>query len=186
MAEQIPPHGPENFWQSLGLLIGGGGFSAVVLEIIRRFADRQRTKEVHTAKASEQYIENLRKDNRQLIEDYRLLQERFRLIEEASRVREDALEERGKQLNLAIITQMRATVELETENKLLRTRHVRMKAYCAFMVHEVSKRLSLPESEVGLPRWIDETVDGPTDSVLQIVPLNDPPHPELRYRDDTD
>lgn len=185
MAEQVPPNTSQDFWHSIILLLTGGGFSGVVLAVIRAYAARLKNKEDKGAKATETYVKNLRDDNRLLTEDLRVAQERMRVIDDAYRVREDALEDQIRKLNRTLVMHMRASVELEMESKLLRVRHVRMRAYCMALIGDVAKRLSLPEEELGLPRWIDESVEGPTEHALQIVPPYDPPRP-TRILEDTD
>lgn len=149
MAGQISPD-HSDWWQSLGVLLGGGGIGAVLLEVVKRTFSRQDKRD----DTGIIYAERMRKDYEDLQIRYTALEERYRIREEAAE--QELLKER--QLNLE---QFRAYTRLETENRLLRSRYHRVKGYAQVVISMVEEKLGLSGMQ-GIPEWIDEDVPGST------------------------
>lgn len=146
---QLPENTP-GWLQSLGLLIGGGGIGAAILEIIKRRLPSVQTQ----GETIERYVERLRAD-------YDRLQGRYADLEAKAQIREDALENELVQERAINMTQFRINNELETENRLLRSRYHRIRGYVFMMQGQMASRLG-EESVQGIPEWVDEYIPGPT------------------------
>lgn len=149
MAEQGPQNTPD-FWSSIGVLVGGGGIGAVILELIRRIVPTKKGKEDIT----ESYVEKLRADLERT-------QQRFTESEARWQVHRDALEDELARERATNMLQLRANVELETENRLLRSRYHRIRSYCQMLLLRLETTLgTIGMTEI--PIWVDEEVPGPT------------------------
>jgi hypothetical protein len=141
----------SGLWTAIGIFLGGGSVCVTVMKLSSRLAEmlltRAEKKEIRKEEAAVLLREELRADNDRLSKHLVL-----------SQAETDALRKQYNDL-------FQATTGLETENKLLRSAHSRMRAYLIFQQEELRKALGLQEPAIlGIPTWIDDTLPGPTSS----------------------
>lgn len=159
----IMPEGSDSLWGMIGLFLGGSGVGIALVKMSDRVIDRLLTRaekrDERKETAETRLREELRDDNERLIARISALSYERDEISRKERVR------------------YQASVMMETENKLLRAAHLRMRAYLIYQQEELRKALGLKEAPIlGIPAWIDDNIPGPTapNPNVPLSPLSDP------------
>lgn len=164
----------DGWFTAIGIFLGGGGVALALVKmsgkIIEILLNRSINREIRKETSEVLLREEMRKENERLV--------KLRIEDEAKRITTDhanqveRLEQERNYMKLYHVS-----VQMETENKLLRSAHARMRAYLMFQQEELRKALGLEHSSViGIPSWIDDTVPGPTASKPSI-PISAPTDP---------